>query len=159
RVVRGRVRPLQHGVGRRTARRTRDRRIPLRSDGFQQAGARLGARVAPRHMAAGESRIGPLARPHFEGARMTMHRCFATAVTVSLVALSTHSLRADVRADEKTRFELGGALGRFVNMFAGKAAKEGVTTSIAVKGNRAARMNEDTGQIIDLTEEKVYDLD
>ena len=90
---------------------------------------------------------------------MTARRFAATALTLGLVTLSAHSLNADVRSDEKTKMELGGALGRFVGMFAGKAAKEGVTTSIAVKGNRAARMSEDTGQIIDLTEEKVYELD
>jgi hypothetical protein len=90
---------------------------------------------------------------------MTTRQLTATALTLGLVTLSSYALRADVRTDEKTRMELGGALGRFVGMFAGKAAKEGITTSVAVKGNRAARMNEDTGQIIDLTEEKVYELD
>lgn len=90
---------------------------------------------------------------------MTTRQFAVTALTLGLVTLSSHSLNADVRTDEKTRMELGGALGRFVNMFAGKAAKEGVTTTIAVKGNRGARMSEETGQIIDLTEEKVYELD
>ena len=50
-------------------------------------------------------------------------------------------------------------LGRMFNMFGGKAAREGVTSSIAVKGDRKATMNDTTGQIIDLAEEKVYDLD
>jgi hypothetical protein len=90
---------------------------------------------------------------------MTTRQLTATALTLGLVTLSSYALRADVRTDEKTRMELGGALGRFVGMFAGKAAKEGITTSVAVKGNRAARMSDETGQIIDLTEEKVYELD
>jgi hypothetical protein len=50
-------------------------------------------------------------------------------------------------------------LGRMINMFGGKAAREGTSSSIAVKGDRKATMNDATGQIIDLAEEKVYDLD
>jgi hypothetical protein len=86
-------------------------------------------------------------------------RLVATVCTFGLVTFSSLSLRADVRSEQKTRFELAGAMGRMANMFAGKAAKEGVTTTVAVKGNRGARMNENTGQIVDLSEEKVYELD
>jgi hypothetical protein len=50
-------------------------------------------------------------------------------------------------------------LGRMFNMFGGKAAREGTTSSVAVKGDRKATMNDATGQIIDLAEEKVYDID
>jgi hypothetical protein len=50
-------------------------------------------------------------------------------------------------------------LGRVVGIFGGKAAKEGVKTTEAVKGARKISLNETTGQIVDLTEEKVYDLD
>ena len=46
-----------------------------------------------------------------------------------------------------------------VNMFGGKGAREGVTSTVAVKGNRKATMSDTTGQIIDLAEEKIYDLD
>ena len=71
----------------------------------------------------------------------------------------TSSLSADVRTDQRVRFQLGGALGKMVNLFS-KSAREGVTTMVAVKGNRKATMNGDsTGQIIDLSEEKIYDLD
>jgi hypothetical protein len=76
-----------------------------------------------------------------------------------MVALSSYSLRADVRADEKTHVEFAGMLGRMVNMFGGKAAREGTTSTVAVKGDRMARLDEMTGQIIDLAEEKIYDLD
>ena len=44
-------------------------------------------------------------------------------------------------------------------MFGGKAARDGVTSTVAVKGDRKATMNGETGQIIDLAEEKIYDLD
>jgi len=50
-------------------------------------------------------------------------------------------------------------LGKMFNMFGGKAAKEGVVATTAVKGNRKSTMNDATGQIIDLTEEKIYTLD
>jgi len=75
------------------------------------------------------------------------------------LVLSSYSIRADVRADEKTRVELAGMLGRMMNLFGGKAAREGVTSSVAVKGDRKATLNDTTGQIIDLAEEKIYDLD
>ena len=75
------------------------------------------------------------------------------------LSLSASSVRADVRADEKTRVEFAGMLGRMFNIFGGKAAREGVTSTVAVKGDRKATLNDTTGQIIDLDEEKIYDLD
>jgi hypothetical protein len=89
---------------------------------------------------------------------MTRNRV-AAALAAALFVFSVHTLRADVRADEKTRVEFAGMLGRMMNLFGGKAAREGVTSSIAVKGDRKAKLNDQTGQIIDLSEEKVYDLD
>src|SRR5947209_9682345 len=83
----------------------------------------------------------------------------AVALGAALFIFSTHTLTADVRADQKTHIEFGGMLGRMVNFFGGKAAKEGVVATVAVKGDRKATMNEQTGQIVDLAEEKVYDLD
>ena len=85
-------------------------------------------------------------------------RTIAMLMLTSLV-LSSYSIRADVRADEKTRVELAGMLGRMMNLFGGKAAREGVTSSVAVKGDRKATLNDTTGQIIDLAEEKIYDLE
>ena len=89
---------------------------------------------------------------------MTRNR-IAVAFGAALLVFSTHAVSADVRADQKTRVELGGMLGRMASLFGGKAAKEGVVSTVAVKSNRKATMNEQTGQIVDLTEEKVYDLD
>src|SRR5262249_51051296 len=65
---------------------------------------------------------------------------------------------ADARIKQQTTAKFEGMLGRFVGMFGGKAAKEGLTSTAAVKGNRKATMSDTTGQIIDLSEEKVYDL-
>ena len=82
-----------------------------------------------------------------------------TAVLASCLLLLSAGLSADVRSDQRVKFQLGGAMGKLVNMFGGKGAREGVTSMVAVKGNRKATMSDTTGQIVDLTEEKVYDLD
>ena len=85
----------------------------------------------------------------------------AALVLVSALALlSTQVLRADVRSEQKTKFQLAGALGKVVNFFGGSAARDGVTSTVAVKGNRMMTTSgTTTGQIIDLGEEKIYDLD
>ncbi len=66
-----------------------------------------------------------------------------------------------VKTEEKTQFHMDGMLGKMMSLFGGKAAREGVTEKVAVKGNRKMTLSEQdqTGQIIDLDEEKVYDLD
>ena len=47
-----------------------------------------------------------------------------------------------------------------MNFFGGKAAREGVTSTVAIKGSRMMTSNGDgTAQIIDLSEEKIYDID
>jgi hypothetical protein len=86
------------------------------------------------------------------------------ALTVALVAVSIGfasavSLRGDVKTQEKGQVKFEGMLGRMVNMFGGKAAKEGVVSNVAVKGDRKATLHDNGGQIVDLAEEKVYDLD
>jgi len=89
-----------------------------------------------------------------------MRRVLLTVACVTCVlTLTSTGLSADVRSDQRVRFQLGGAVGKLVNMFGGKGAREGVTSMVAVKGSRKATMSDSTGQIIDLTEEKVYDLD
>ena len=44
-------------------------------------------------------------------------------------------------------------------MFGGKAAKEGIETTTAVKGDRKATITDTTERIVDLSEEKVYEID
>ncbi len=89
-----------------------------------------------------------------------MRRVLLTVACVTCVlSLTSTGLSADVRSDQRVRFQLGGAVGKLVNMFGGKGAREGVTSMVAVKGSRKATMSDSTGQIIDLTEEKVYDVD
>jgi hypothetical protein len=83
----------------------------------------------------------------------------SAALFIFATIFATQPLSADVRADQKTRIEFGGMLGRMFNLFGGKAAREGVTSSVAVQGDRKATMNEQNGQIIDLAQEKIYDVD
>lgn len=83
----------------------------------------------------------------------------AVALSASLAFASSAALHADVRSDQRTKFQLAGVLGKVVNFFGGKAAREGVTSTVAVKGDRKLTMNDTTGQIVDLAEEKIYDID
>lgn len=81
------------------------------------------------------------------------------AIVLPLVALTAGPALADVKTREKTHVSLGGRLGKMFNFFGGKGAREGVVATAAVKGNRKATFNDNTAQIIDLSEEKIYDLD
>ena len=81
------------------------------------------------------------------------------AFVLGLVAMSTHSLRADVKTDEKTLVKFEGMLGKVVGIFGGKSAREGVKTSVAVRGDRMASFSDTTGSIVDLKEEKIYNID
>jgi hypothetical protein len=82
-----------------------------------------------------------------------------TAIALPLLALTAPPITADVRTRERTAIKFEGMLGRVVGMFGGRAAREGIVSTTVVKGNRKATMNDATSQIIDLSEERVYDLD
>jgi len=88
-----------------------------------------------------------------------MKRVISVSAAIVAALLLAQTVRADVKTKERVTFQLAGALGKIVNFFAGSAAKEGVVSTVAVKGSRKSSMTESTGQIIDLSEEKVYDLD
>ena len=81
------------------------------------------------------------------------------AIVLPLCTVATVPTFADAKTKEQTTLKFEGMLGRLFNMFGGgKASKDGITSTAAVKGNRKATMNDMAGQIIDLSEEKVYDL-
>jgi hypothetical protein len=67
--------------------------------------------------------------------------------------------QADVKTQERTQVRFEGAIGKVVNMFGGRGAREGITSTVALKGQRMLSTTGDTGEIIDLAEEKVYTLD
>jgi hypothetical protein len=83
----------------------------------------------------------------------------AVSLTLMTAVLLAGLVEADVKTRQRTQFQLQGVLGGLANVFGGKAAREGVTSTVAVKGSRKATLTDATGQIIDLAEEKVYDLD
>src|SRR5512141_2474223 len=58
------------------------------------------------------------------------------AIALPMVALTAGPAMADVKTREKTHVSLGGMLGKMFNLFGGKAAKEGVVSTTAGKGNR-----------------------
>jgi len=82
-----------------------------------------------------------------------------SATALPLVMLTVGPALADVKTRDKTQVKFEGMLGRMVGMVGGKAAREGVVTTVAVKGDRKAELNDTSGRIVDLKEEKVYELD
>lgn len=85
-------------------------------------------------------------------------RTYALAV-LGLALLSPAAARADVKTQERTQVRFEGAIGKMVNMFGGKGAREGLTTTVSLKGQRMLSITGETGEIIDLADEKVYTLD
>jgi hypothetical protein len=83
----------------------------------------------------------------------------AAVIAVSMIALAGSPLLADVKTREKTLVKFEGMLGRMVGLFGGKGARDGIVSTAAVKGNRKATFNDTTGQIIDLADEKLYEVD
>jgi len=79
------------------------------------------------------------------------------AVAVPLVMLAAAHPYADVKTKEQSKIKFEGFLGFLLNR--GKASKEGVINTAAVKGNRKATTTGEDGEIVDLGEEKVYWLD
>lgn len=89
-----------------------------------------------------------------------MKRIVCACVAAGVFAcFNVTPLGADVKTQEKGHVKFEGMLGRVANVFGGKAAKEGIVSNVAVKGDRKSTMSDTSGQIIDLAEEKVYDLD
>lgn len=82
----------------------------------------------------------------------------ALVLTVALAAVTP--AQAEVKKEERNQVSFAGMLGRVVNLFGGKSAREGVVSTVAVSGDRKmTTTGENTAQIIDLKEEKIYDLD
>jgi hypothetical protein len=81
----------------------------------------------------------------------------AIILTFAVAAMPAH---AEVKKEERNQVSFSGTLGRMFNFFGGKSAKEGVVSSVAVSGDRKMTVTgENNAQIVDLREEKVYDLD
>ena len=78
---------------------------------------------------------------------------------LSLTLFVTSLIFADARVSQKTQVQFGGVLGSAVNIFGGKAAREGMTSDVSVVGDRKITRNGDTAEIVDLKEEKIYNVD
>lgn len=76
----------------------------------------------------------------------------------AVVLLSASVALADGTIEQKTQFHLAGALGSMINAMS-RTAREGVTSTEVVKGNRKLRRTESAGELIDLDAEKVYTID
>jgi len=81
------------------------------------------------------------------------------SVALSLLAVGAGAAQAEVKTRNKSQVKFEGMLGRMMGMFGGKAVKEGIVSTSAVKGDRMVTLNDATGRIVDLAEEKVYELD
>lgn len=78
---------------------------------------------------------------------------------IALCALTAGAAFADGTIEQKTRVQFGGMLGGIVNVFGGKAARDGVTSTTAVDGNRRLTTTGRSGELVDLDAEKVYTID
>jgi hypothetical protein len=80
-------------------------------------------------------------------------------VAVAFAVALAPAAEAGVKTEEKTLVRFGGPLGGILNKFGGKAAKEGVVQTVAVVGDRKLTLAGDRGEIVDLAEERIYELD
>jgi hypothetical protein len=88
-----------------------------------------------------------------------MRRVVAVFSAVCLVLAVAATAQAEVKSRQKTQVKFEGALGKMMNLFGGKAAKEGVVNTIALKGNRQMTVTDNTGELVDLDAEKIYSID
>jgi len=65
---------------------------------------------------------------------------------------------ADVKTTEKTQMKFEGMLGRMMGLFGGKAMKDGIVNTVIVKGDRKVTAGDDSAEIIDLAEQKIYEV-
>lgn len=79
--------------------------------------------------------------------------------TLAVTLFAASAALAEGTVQQKTKFHMGGGLGAVVNVFGGKATREGVESTIAIKGNRKSTRHGSTGEIVDLSEEKIYRVD
>lgn len=72
---------------------------------------------------------------------------------------SATAVLADANVEQKTHVQFSGVLGGVVKIFGGKAAREGITSTTTVKGNRRLMVTDRSGELVDLSQEKIYAID
>ena len=89
-----------------------------------------------------------------------MRKLGTFGLTVAILAAClTVTLQADVKMEEKSQVKFAGMLGKMMGLLGGKAMKEGIVSTVSIKGDRQMTVTSETAQIVDLNEEKLYDLD
>jgi hypothetical protein len=78
-------------------------------------------------------------------------------ITTLTCALAASSLAADVKTTQRATIKFEGMLGRMIGLFGG--SDDGKPQTVAVRGDRKAMLSEGSGRIVDLGEEKIYDVD
>lgn len=78
-------------------------------------------------------------------------------ITTLICALAASALSADVKTTQRATIKFEGMLGRMIGLFGG--SDDGKPQTIAVRGDRKAMLTDGSGRIVDLGEEKIYDLD
>lgn len=77
-------------------------------------------------------------------------------LTAALVAITVAAPAADVKTTERTQVKFEGMLGRVVGLFGGSKP---MSSTVAVSGDRKATLGDNGGgRIVDLGEEKIYNL-
>jgi len=82
--------------------------------------------------------------------------CAAAIASIALLAPLSTVLRADVKTREKVVVRFEGFIGGLMNRAFG--GNDGITSTVAVKGNRMARTVDNRVEIIDLSEERIYNV-
>jgi len=89
-----------------------------------------------------------------------MKRRFSISALVLAFVLAAVAAQADVKKEERNQIQFAGMLGKMFNFFGGKSAREGTVSTVAVSGDRKfMTTGENSAQIVDLSEEKIYELD
>jgi hypothetical protein len=89
----------------------------------------------------------------------SMRRSLVAGLTLCLVLGLAAGLGADMKSRQKTQVKFEGMLGKMMGMFGGKSAKEGVVSTVAISGDRMMTVTGQMGELVDLAQEKVYDID
>jgi hypothetical protein len=82
-----------------------------------------------------------------------------TAAISSVIILTASMALADATFQQKTQMHFGGALGSVINVFGRKATHEGIVSDVAIYKDRKISRSGDTGEIVDLDQQKLYSLD
>jgi hypothetical protein len=74
-----------------------------------------------------------------------MRRSLLVGVTLCLVFGLTAGLGADMKSRQKTQVKFEGMLGKMMGMCGGKAAKDGLVSTVAISGDRMMTVNDQSG--------------